>query len=62
MGEMMAEKVCRDLSTPENRAWWAGVDKAAKRVTKLVPGKPKAGDQRFVWKPETEKTTPAERK
>ncbi len=58
----MANKVYRDLSTPENRAWWAAVDRAAARVTKLVPGKPKAGDQRFVWKADTEKTASTEKK
>ena len=58
----MADKVYRDLSTPENRAWWAAVDRAAKRVTKLVPAKPKAGDQRFIWKADTEKADSADKK
>jgi len=52
----MAEKVFRDLSTPEKRAWWEGIDRAAARATKLVPAKPKKHNHCLVWKAETEKT------
>lgn len=52
----MNDKVYRDLSTKENREWWAAVERAAKDAPELVAAKPLKGDERFIWRPEKERT------
>jgi len=47
----MNDKLYRNYSSEENKAWWKAIERAANKAPKLVGVKPLKGDERFVWHP-----------